>query len=53
VIVALGEAKAEVVKAALEDAESELPVALVARRASQGLFLLDDAAASLLDRPGR
>jgi 6-phosphogluconolactonase len=53
VVVALGEAKAEVVRAALQDAQSELPVALVARRASLGLFLLADAAASLLDRPGR
>jgi 6-phosphogluconolactonase len=53
VIVALGDAKAEVVKAALEDQGSELPVALVARRASQGLFLLDEAAASLLEGRGR
>jgi 6-phosphogluconolactonase len=53
VVVALGEAKAEVLKAALQDADSELPVALVARRAAETLFLLDAGAASLLGRAGR
>jgi 6-phosphogluconolactonase len=51
VVVAQGEAKAEAVRAALLDAESELPVAVVTRGAAQSLFLLDPAAASLLGGP--
>jgi len=52
-VVALGAAKAGVVKAALEDRASELPVALVARGAPRVLFLLDEGAASLLAGAGR
>lgn len=48
VVVAQGDSKAEVVKAALTDPASELPVALLARRAPRAVFLLDPAAASLL-----
>jgi 6-phosphogluconolactonase len=53
VVVALGHEKAPVVKAALQDLDSELPVALVIRGASRGLVILDDDAASLLDRVRR
>jgi 6-phosphogluconolactonase len=53
VVVAQGESKAEVLKAALRDPASELPVALVGRRAAPTLFLLDQGAASLLDGTGR
>jgi 6-phosphogluconolactonase len=49
VVVALGREKAPVVRAALQDADSELPVALVVRGASRGLVLLDHDAAGLLD----
>lgn len=45
IVAALGAAKAAVVRAALEDAGSELPVALVARRAQHAVFLIDHAAA--------
>ena len=48
VVVALGEGKAEVVRSALEDSQSALPVALVAQRARETLFLLDAGAARLL-----
>jgi 6-phosphogluconolactonase len=47
-VVALGGAKAEVVRAALEDPDSPLPVALLARQARRTLFLLDPDAARLL-----
>ena len=47
-IVALGRAKARVLRAALAEPESELPVALLARRARRVAFLLDADAASLL-----
>jgi len=48
VVVALGRGKAEIIRAALEDPGSALPVALVARQARRGTFLLDAEAASLL-----
>jgi 6-phosphogluconolactonase len=48
VVMATGTAKAEVMKAALEDPASELPVALVGRGAPSSLFLLDPDAARLL-----
>jgi 6-phosphogluconolactonase len=48
VVVALGRGKAEVIREAIEDAGSALPVALVAREARRTLFLLDPEAASLL-----
>jgi 6-phosphogluconolactonase len=48
VVVALGRGKAEVVRAAIEDGESALPVALVARQARRTTFLLDPGAARLL-----
>ena len=47
-VVALGRGKAEVIRAAVEDPGSPLPVALVAREARRTLFLLDPEAASLL-----
>jgi 6-phosphogluconolactonase len=50
VVAALGEAKAAVIREALEEPDSPLPVALAARRARRCLFLLDDAAASLAGR---
>jgi 6-phosphogluconolactonase len=48
VVVALGPGKAEIVRSALEDSGSALPVALVAQRSRQTLFLLDAGAARLL-----
>ena len=48
VVAALGRGKAEVVREALEDPASRLPLALVARQASQAWFLLDPGAAALL-----
>jgi 6-phosphogluconolactonase len=48
VVVALGRGKAEVIRAAVEDPGSALPVAIVAREARRTLFLLDPEAASLL-----
>jgi 6-phosphogluconolactonase len=50
VIAAFGEAKAEVLRSAIEDETSSLPAALVARGAARSLFLLDEPAASGLDR---
>lgn len=47
-VVATGEAKAEVVAAAMQDDASELPIAIVAREADEVTFLLDRAAASRL-----
>jgi 6-phosphogluconolactonase len=48
IVVATGDAKAEVVAAALQDESSELPVAIVAREAGEVMFLLDRAAAARL-----
>jgi 6-phosphogluconolactonase len=48
VVVALGAAKAEIVRAAIEDPDSPLPVARLAREARRTLFLLDPDAAGLL-----
>jgi 6-phosphogluconolactonase len=48
VVVALGRGKAEVIRAAIEDAASALPVALVARQARRTALLLDPDAARLL-----
>jgi len=45
VVVAMGESKAEVIRESLEQADSQLPLALVARRARQVVFLLDPDAA--------
>jgi len=50
VVAALGAAKAEVLRQALEDTRSQLPVALMLRQAGQRLLLLDAAAASRLSR---
>ena len=47
VIAAFGESKARVVRAALEDPDSSLPVALVLRHARRVLLLLDQAARGL------
>ena len=47
-VVALGRGKAEIIRAAIEDAQSALPVALVARQARRTTFLLDPGAARLL-----
>jgi len=49
-VAAFGESKATALQAALEDPASTLPVALVARRRTETLFLLDPAAAGLLAR---
>ena len=46
VIVALGEAKAGIVREALEQPDSSLPLALLLRRARRALLLLDPGAAS-------
>ena len=48
VIVALGTSKAEIIRAAVEDPGSTLPVALVAREARLAVFVLDPDAARLL-----
>jgi 6-phosphogluconolactonase len=48
IVVALGRGKAEIIREAVEDNGSGLPVALVARQARRTLFLLDPEAASLL-----
>jgi 6-phosphogluconolactonase len=50
VVAAFGAAKGGVVREAIEDAASRLPVALAARAARRCLFLLDEAAASSLAR---
>jgi 6-phosphogluconolactonase len=47
IVAAVGHSKAAAVRAALHDAESALPVALVVRRARRALFLLDPAAANV------
>lgn len=46
VVAAFGEEKARVVRAALEDRDSSLPLALVLRRAQKALVLLDGPAAA-------
>jgi 6-phosphogluconolactonase len=48
IVVALGRGKADVVRAAIEDPESPLPVAIMAREARRTVFLLDPEAARLL-----
>jgi 6-phosphogluconolactonase len=48
VVVALGRAKAEIIREAVEDPSSALPVGMVARQARRATFLLDAEAASLL-----
>jgi 6-phosphogluconolactonase len=48
VVVALGRAKAEIIREAIEDPSSPLPVGMVARQARRATFLLDPEAASLL-----
>jgi len=50
IVAAMGEAKAEVVRRAIEDSTSALPVALALRGARRALFLLDRPAASRLSR---
>jgi 6-phosphogluconolactonase len=50
IVAVLGRGKAEAVRAALEDAASALPLALVARQAAQAWFLLDPEAARNLSR---
>jgi len=50
VVAAFGAGKAEVVRSAVEDPGSSLPVALAARRASRAVFLLDEPAAKRLAR---
>ncbi len=50
VVVALGAAKAAVVKQAIEDEASQLPLALVLRRAAHAVVILDEAAAGGLRR---
>ncbi len=51
VVAALGHEKAEVVREALEQPESALPLSLVTRRARRVVFLVDGEAASRLSRP--
>ena len=48
IVAAMGEAKAEVVRQAIEDPASELPVALALRGARRAMFLLDPNAAGRL-----
>lgn len=47
-VAAFGESKAEAIRAALEDPQSKIPVALALRAAPRALVLVDAAAASLL-----
>lgn len=49
-VAAFGESKAEALRAALEDRDSALPVAHLARRQAETHFLLDPAATSRLSR---
>lgn len=51
VVAAFGAAKAEAIRAAVEDATSNLPVALALRAAPRALVLLDAAAAAQLEKP--
>lgn len=46
VVAALGESKAAALRAALHDPQSSLPIAVLTRRASRTLFLLDPEAAA-------
>jgi 6-phosphogluconolactonase len=48
IVAALGAAKADVIREAIEDPASTLPVAMVGREAARPLFLIDPEAASLL-----
>jgi 6-phosphogluconolactonase len=48
IVVALGRAKAEIVREAVEDPSSPLPVAMVGRQARRTTFLLDPESARLL-----
>ena len=48
IVVALGRAKAEIVREAVEDPSSPLPVGMVARQARRAIFLLDPESARLL-----
>jgi 6-phosphogluconolactonase len=50
VVAAFGTPKAEIVREALEDPDSRLPLAIVARRAQRVTLLLDEGAASGLRR---
>jgi 6-phosphogluconolactonase len=50
VVAAMGDAKAEALRQALDEPVSGLPVAVAARRAKEAVFLLDEAAARLLSR---
>lgn len=49
-VAGFGDSKAEAIRAALEDAESRIPVALALGAAPRALVLVDPAAASLLRR---
>ena len=49
-VAAFGNAKAGMIREAIEDTRSQLPVALAARSGPPALFLLDPEAASALDR---
>jgi 6-phosphogluconolactonase len=51
ILAAMGETKAEVVRAALRDPDSSLPVAIALRHARKALVLLDPAAARLVGSP--
>jgi 6-phosphogluconolactonase len=48
IVVALGDGKAQIVRSAIEDPRSPLPVAILAREARRTLFVLDPEAARLL-----
>jgi len=50
VVAALGRGKAAIVREAIEEPSSPLPVALVARRARRCIFFMDAEAASRLSR---
>jgi 6-phosphogluconolactonase len=50
VVAAMGDAKAEALRRALDEPDSGLPVAMAASRAKAAVFLLDEAAAHLLPR---
>jgi 6-phosphogluconolactonase/glucosamine-6-phosphate isomerase/deaminase len=50
IVAAMGEAKADVVRRAIEDSASALPVALALRGPRRALILLDRPAASRLSR---
>jgi 6-phosphogluconolactonase len=50
IVAATGKAKAEILREALEDESSALPLALVVKRARRAMALLDAEAASLLGR---